>query len=77
MGSTARLMIKASVLVPGQTQDPDIEDRSVLLSTMAAVQHVLDDLVMAGCWDSQLSMTSPDNDCSVAARHLHDSNPTS
>lgn len=70
-------MIKASVLVPGQTQDPDIEDRSVLLSTMAAVQHVLDDLVMADCWDSQPSMTSPDNDCSVAARHLHDLNPTS
>lgn len=65
------------MLAQDQTQDSDIEDRSVLLSTMAAVQHVLDDLVMVDCRDSQLSMTSPDNDYSMAARHLHDLNPTS
>ena len=48
MGLKGRLTIKASGLVQDLPQDPDIEDRSVLLSTMAAVQHALGDLVMAG-----------------------------
>ena len=77
MGLKARLTIEASVLVQDQPQDPDIEDRSVMLSIMAAVRRALGDLVMAGYWDSQLSMTSPDNGCSAAVRHLHDLNPTS
>ena len=40
--------MKASVLVQDQRQDLGIEGRSVLLSTMAAVQHALGE-VMADC----------------------------